>query len=139
MLAGRFLVLPLMLILLSSGVLPYSFASVESEAHEDILAGCRDGQTLVYRLTYGDFICLDPSTAERWVKLEMAEIIQNATEKIVDQEIDDADIDYYGAPPPPPVQNPTTDNDSECRDGFTLVHRFSYDDLQCVDKSAAKL
>lgn len=119
-----FLVLPLMLILLSSGIIPHTFASVESEAEEDIYAGCRSDQSLVYRFTYQDYICLDPSTAERWEKLGMAEIIQNATVQ-KDDSLDESGVEYYGAPPPPPVKTDTSENFSECRPGFIQVHRFS--------------
>lgn len=133
----KFLVLPLLLILLSSGVLPYSFASVELEAEEDIHAGCRDNQTLVFRFTHHDHICLDPSTAERWEKLGMAEIIQNATVQKEDS-LYDADVEYYGAPPPAPVNTDTSKNFSECRPGFIQVHRFSYDDLYCLTFETAK-
>jgi hypothetical protein len=73
----KFLVIPLVLIILSSGIAPFSFASVESEAQEDILAGCRDGQTLVYRTSYQDSVCVDPSTADRWVELGLAEIVED--------------------------------------------------------------
>lgn len=133
----KFLVLPLMLILLSSGIVPFTFASVESEAEEDIVAGCRDGQTLVHRFTNQDYICLDPSTAERWENLGLAEIIQNATVQKEDSP-DDSDVEYYGAPPPAPVNTDTSDNFSECRSGFTQVHRFSYDDLYCLSSETAK-
>lgn len=133
----KFLVLPLMLILLSSGIIPFTFASVESEAEEDIYAGCRDEQTLVHRFTNQDYVCLDPSTAERWEKLGLAEIIQNATVQ-KDDSLDDSDIEYYGAPPPAPVNPDTSENFSECRSGFTQVHRFSYDDLYCLSFETAK-
>jgi alkyl sulfatase BDS1-like metallo-beta-lactamase superfamily hydrolase len=133
----KFLVLPLMLILLSSGIIPHTFASVESEAEEDIYAGCRSDQTLVFRLTHHDYICLDPSTAERWEKLGMAEIIQNATVQ-KDDSLDESDVEYYGAPPPPPVNTDTSEIFSECRPGFTQVHRFSYDDLYCLTLETAK-
>lgn len=135
MYARKFLVLPLLLILLSSGILPYSFASVETEAQEDIQAGCRDDQTLVYRFTHHDHICLEPSTAERWDDLGISEIIQNATVQ-KEESLVDSDIENYVAPPP--VKTDTSENSSECRSGFIQVHRFSYDDLYCLTFETAK-
>jgi len=133
----RFLVLPLLLLLMLSAITSYSFASVETEAQEDIYAGCRDEQSLVYRFTYQDYICLDPPTAERWVKLGLAEIIQNATVTTQKNEQTDNSV-YYGAPPPAPKPNSVPSTDSECRVGFTLVHRFAYGDLYCINSLTAK-
>jgi len=135
----QFLVLPLLLILLSSTIMPFSFASVATESQEDIYAGCRDEQSLVYRFTYQDYICLDPPTAERWVKLGLAEIIQNATvTNQKNEQTDDSDTVYYGAPPPAPKSKSVSDDDSECRVGFALVYRFSYGDLYCINSATAK-
>jgi len=78
MIASKLLVLPLVFTVLLSGITPFTFGSVDTEAEEDILAGCRNDQSLVYRFTYHDYICLDPPTAERWEKLGLSEIIQNA-------------------------------------------------------------
>ena len=141
MVTSEFLVLPLFFVLILSGLVSFSFATVDTEAQEDIMAGCRDEQSLVYRFTYQDYVCLDPSTAERWEKLGLAEIIQNAT-KINQTEMDyNSDTVYYGAPPPAPVKpsNEVSVDNSECRSGLTLVHRFSYDDLYCINSSTAKI
>ena len=141
MLSVKFLVIPVLLILLSSGVLPYSFATVESEAQEDISAGCRDNQTLVYRQTYGDYVCVDPSTADRWEELGMAEIIQKNTRDTVDVTSDTETqntSEFYGAPPPPPPKSdkPLSD-DSQCRAGHILVYRLLHHDTFCTSTSTA--
>lgn len=54
-----------------------AFASHNSEeALEDILPGCRDGNILVFRFVNHQYVCTSPSTAASWVKLGLAEIIQ---------------------------------------------------------------
>ena len=47
---------------------------LESEAQEDIQAGCRDGNTLVHRFAYKDYVCVSPDTAKRWEELGLAQI-----------------------------------------------------------------
>ena len=139
MIIGRFLALTLFFVLIISGTVTFSFGAVSTEDQEDIMAGCRAEQSLVFRFTYKDYVCLDPPTAERWEKLGLAEIIQNAT-KINQNERDNSDAVYYGAPPPAPQSKPNdASNNSECRSGYTLVHRLSYDDLYCINSSTAKL
>jgi hypothetical protein len=133
---GNFYLLPLMLILLSSGVIPYSHASVESEAQEDLLAGCRSDQTLVYRFAYQDYVCVEPSTAQRWTQLGFAEIKQEATSiKMDDSKYDATSYEekYPGAPPPPPTKSSTLDNESVCRDGQVLFNKTLYQDSICVN------
>jgi len=138
----KYLVLPLVLFLLSSGMTSFSFASVESEAQEDIQAGCRDGQTLVYRDTYKDFVCVDPSTADRWVELGLAEIIRESS-KSNSNEIPVDDIKLVETPKPvevPPVPEKThtvSSDDSECREGYALVYRFVHKDTFCTSPSTA--
>jgi hypothetical protein len=131
-------ILLLGVILFSSSIVPYSYASVESEAQEDLMAGCRDGQTLVYRSTYLDYVCVDHSAAERWVELGIAEIIQESTGT------DKSNVDvtpyeekYPGAPPLPPKKSPSTNTDSECRDGQVLIYHFSYHDTFCTNMFTA--
>ena len=137
----KFLVLPILFILFSAAIFPYSYASPESEAAEDIAAGCRDGQTLVYRSTYKDFVCLEPSTADRWEQLGMAEIIKESDKK-TDTPVSESDVisyeeKYPGAPPPPPTKSTTTDIDSQCRDGQILIYRFTHHDTFCTNKFTA--
>jgi len=135
-------ILFIMMILFTSSFVPYSFASIESEALEDVLAGCRDGQTLVYRAAYLDYVCVDPSTAERWVELGLAEIAQEAVESDPAETIETPkpleESEFPGAPPPAP--KPTvrdTSDDSECREGNILIYRFAYQDTICTSPSTA--
>jgi len=135
-------ILFIMMILFTSSFVPYSFASIESEALEDVLAGCRDGQTLVYRAAYLDYVCVDPPTAERWVELGLAEIAQEAvisdtTETIETPETSE-ESEFPGAPPPAPKQTERdTSDDSECREGNILIYRFAYQDTICTSPSTA--
>jgi len=131
-----------MMILFTSSFVPYSFASVESEALEDVLAGCRDGQTLVYRAAYLDYVCVDPSTAIRWVELGLAEIAQEFVESDVPETIETSvpleESEFPGAPPvaPKPIERNISD-DSECREGNILIYRFAYQDTICTSPSTA--
>jgi hypothetical protein len=129
-----------MLILLSSGIVPYSYATVASEAQEDLNAGCRSEQTLVYRFTSHDYVCVAPSTADRWVELGFAEIKQNyAGTKVSESNTDVTSYEekYPGAPPLPPTKSSSTNTDSECRDGQVLIYQFSYQDTFCTNRSTA--
>jgi len=137
----KYYVLPIFLVLFTASIVPFSYASVESEAQEDLMAGCRDGQTLVYRFAYLDYVCVEPSTAQRWVELKMAEIVQessknSAEESVpVDQTYDDSE--FPGAPPPPP-KKPASDVDSVCRDDQVLILKLSYSDIMCANLNTAK-
>ena len=131
------LILPLMLIM-SLSLFPTSFASVESEAQEDIEAGCRGGQTLVYRLAYQDYICVDPSTAERWEELGLAEIILKSSTKDADYEKIDSDdsstpVDVSATP----KHSVSKSEDSECRTGYVLVSKFTSEEIFCTIQSTA--
>ena len=140
MLTRTFSFLAIMAILFTSSFIPFSYASVESEAQEDLMAGCRDDQSLVYRSTYLDFICVDPTTAERWAELGIAEIVQNSTSTEKDEsEIDIASYEekYPGAPPPPPEKSSEVNYTSECRDGQVLIYQFSYRDTICANMFTA--
>ena len=136
-----FVILPLLAILFSSIIVPYSFASVESEAQEDIQAGCRDGQTMVFRYSYHEYVCVDPDTADRWRELGLAKIISES-EGPVEQD----DPGYYapeneafpGAPPDPPERSSSLEN-SECRNGYVLVYRFIHHDTFCTSSSTANM
>ena len=136
--SAKFLIFPLFLILFSSSFIPFSFSSVESEAQEDIRAGCRDEQSLVKRFTNNEYVCVSPSTAERWVELGMAEIISESKQIEKEKPPQELDPVYYGAPPPPPEK--TTDTatvNSECRIGFTLFYKSHYNDTSCIQFSTA--
>jgi len=126
------------MILFSSSFVPFSFAASWSEAQEDISAGCRDEQSLVKRFTNNEYVCVSPSTAERWVELGMAEIISEAKQIEKEKPPQELDPVYYGAPPPPPEK--TTDAtavNSECRVGFTLFNKSHYYETSCIVSSTA--
>jgi hypothetical protein len=130
-------VLPLLLALFSLGGISLSFAS---EASEDIEAGCRDGQTLVHRFAYDDYVCVDPSAAERWEELGLAEIVQKSSSEPVeeDEEIQEVEIPHVpNVPAPPPKPTSVSSDDSQCRDGYTLVYRFIHKDSICTSPSTA--
>lgn len=142
MLTRNICLLSIMMILFTSSFVPYSYSSVESEAQEDLLAGCRDGQTLVYRSAYLDYVCVDPSTAKRWIELGLAEIAQDAvnddsdfTETIETNDLSD-ESQFPGAPPPPPKKS-TMNTDSICREGQVLILQYSYNDTICTNASTA--
>ncbi len=134
----KFLIFPLFLILFSSSFISSSFASVESEAQEDIEAGCLDGEALVYRFTPGDYVCVPQFTADRWVKYEMVEIIIESKQVQKEKSPQHLNPEFYGAPPPPPEK--TTDAtpvNSECRIGFTLFNKSNYHKTSCIESSTA--
>ncbi|MCV0431486.1 MAG: hypothetical protein K5781_07925, partial [Nitrosopumilus sp.] len=118
-------------------ILTLSYASVESEAQEDIQAGCRDQQTLVYRFAYKDYVCVTPSTAERWEELGFAEIKKESSNSNTAKSDSDDDLDYEskypGAPPQVPKKSSNLASDSSCREGQTLVYRFGHHDTFCMN------
>ena len=137
-----FVILPLLAILFSSIIVPYSFASVESEAQEDIQAGCRDGQTMVFRYSYHEYVCVTPDTADRWRELGLAKIISESRE-IIEKETPvyntAKNSEFPGAPPEPPKspKKSSSQDNSECREGYTLVYRFIHKDTFCTSPSTA--
>jgi alkyl sulfatase BDS1-like metallo-beta-lactamase superfamily hydrolase len=138
--SAKFLIFPLFLILFSSSFIPFSFSSVESEAQEDIRAGCRDEQSLVKRFTNNEYVCVSPSTAERWVELGMAEIISEPKQIEKEKPPQELDPVYFGAPPPPPEKTiDVATLDSECRIGFTLFNKSHYSTTSCIESSTAVL
>ena len=135
----KFFILPILFILFTAGIFPYSYASPESEAEEDLYAGCRSEQTLVYRFAYLDHVCVEPSTAKRWVELGFAEIKQNSTSSTTMNESNPDttyEEQYPGAPPPPPTKAPS-ETDSPCRDGQSLVYGFTHQDTFCTNQYTA--
>ena len=133
----KFLIFPLFLIIFSSSFVSYSFASIESEAQEDIDAGCRDRNTLVHRSAYNDYICVSPSTADRWVELGMAEIVSEH-EQVEKEELPTQTPQFYEVPPTPPEKTIRVPiYDFECRAGYILVYQFHYLDTKCIEFSTA--
>jgi len=133
----KFLVFPIFLILFSSSFIPFSFASVESEAQEDIRAGCRDGNSLIYRFTYGDYVCVPSFTAERWTELGMAEIISESESLEKEESPLQLTSEFYGAPPPPPKKTDRVTVDSDCRSGYVMFFQSHYNRASCIDSSTA--
>ena len=117
----------------SSTIIPFSFASPESEAQEDILAGCPDGDALVHRFTNGEYVCVPSSTAERWVELGMAEIIIESKEIEKIERAEKLNPELYGAPPLPPTKTVRENVEFECRDGYVLLHQLHYNKSSCID------
>ncbi len=140
---GIFTILPIFLILLSSIVIPFSFASVESESQEDIQAGCRDAQTMVIRYSSNEYVCVDPDTADRWRELGVAKIIFENPKDIEKNDSEDIpvkdnlveDLEFPGAPP----KKTTSIESSECREGYTLVYRLTHHDTFCTSPSTANM
>ena len=73
----RIILLSIFLIILAFTLQGTAFASDDSELTENINAGCRDDNILVFRVLNHEYVCTSPSTAEKWVKLGLAEIVQN--------------------------------------------------------------
>ncbi len=129
--------MPLVLAILFTGFTPQSFSSVESEAREDIQAGCRDGNTLVHRFAYKDYVCVSPDTAKRWEELGLAEI--QGEFEVVEKTPQPIKLKpQFEETPPPPKKTPTvTNTETGCRDGYSLVFRFIYHDTFCTSPSTA--
>jgi len=127
---------------MSTSLFLTSFASVESEAQEDIQAGCREGQILVHRFTPKDYVCVDPTTANRWKELGLAEIIQipDVKNSVSDSKPDlipsVTNFDSDTHPTPSKKSIPISDN-SECREGYVLIYRFVHHDIFCITTSTA--
>jgi len=66
-----FLIIPLILTIGITPALPFSYG-------EEII--CPDGEVEVVRVTNPNPICIDQSTAERWVQLGIAEIVVQTSE-----------------------------------------------------------
>ncbi|MHA7647387.1 alkyl sulfatase dimerization domain-containing protein [Nitrosopumilus sp. S4] len=121
------------------GFTPLSYSSEESEAREDIQAGCRDGNTLVFRYAYKDYVCVSPDTAKRWAELGLAEIYQEFTPEKQEKKPVPLKPQFNEQPatPPPKKTTSSASDDSECRDGYSLVFRFVHGDTFCTSPSTA--
>ncbi|NJK77802.1 MAG: hypothetical protein HC944_02020 [Nanoarchaeota archaeon] len=113
-----------------------SFASHDSaESMEDIQAGCREGNILVFKFTNHEYLCTNPDTAKRWVELGLAEIIQTTTVATIDTPKVSEPVQNTT-----PIQTKiptTTSENSQCREGYTLVFRFTHKDTFCTSPSTA--
>jgi len=71
----------LLLMILTFALCGTAFASNSyDESNEDIRAGCRADNILVFRFVSHDYICTSPVTAEKWVKIGLVEIVKEQTE-----------------------------------------------------------
>jgi len=121
-------------IILSLTVNELAFASHDSkESLENIQAGCREGNVLVFRLSSHEYLCTSSDTAKRWVELGLAEIIQNATIQPAEPQ---TPVQVPKIEPAPAKNTPINDN-SQCREGYTLVFRFTHKDTFCTSPSTA--
>jgi alkyl sulfatase BDS1-like metallo-beta-lactamase superfamily hydrolase len=135
----KLLVFPLFLILFSSSFIYFSFASVESEAQEDIEAGCLDVEALVYRFAYSDYVCVPQFTADKWVKYEMAKIIIESKQVEKEKSPQQLNPEFYGAPPLQQEKIRVSIYDSECRAGYVQFHHIHYLTTSCIAFSTAGL
>ncbi|QLH04767.1 hypothetical protein C5F49_05145 [Nitrosopumilus oxyclinae] len=136
----KYALLPILFILFSSAIVPHSFASVESEAQEDIQAGCPNGEVMVYRTTSKQYVCVIPSTADRWVELGLANTVSEypkPSETKSYEIVAEDEIEIPTSPPLPPKKQRISQDDSECRDGYTLIYRFIHHDTFCTSPSTA--
>ena len=100
---------------------------------------------MVFRYADREYVCVPPETADRWRELGLAKIISESEDKSEDQ-IKEKNLGYNaventkypGAPPEPPKKTSSLNN-SECREGNTLVFRFVHQDSFCTSPSTAKL
>ncbi len=79
---GHKILLAIILLILSIGITP-AFAIQPT----DVDTECRLGQTLVHRTVHGDFICTSDSTANRWVELGLAELIEEFVTEEISKEL----------------------------------------------------
>ncbi len=106
---------------------------MEDEAREAIAGGCIDGEALVYRFAYSDHVCISQSTADKWVKYEMVEIIVESKQVKKEKSPQELNPEFYGAPPPQPEKFRVTVYDSECRAGFIPFYHFHYLSTSCIE------
>ncbi len=85
-----FIAIALFPLILSIGIVPaIPLADAQSYIdriyRDDSETECREGQYLVYRIANADYICIQDTTAVRWVELGIAEIINKG---IVDEKLE---------------------------------------------------
>lgn len=111
------------------------FASHDSkESLENIQAGCREGNVLVFRLSNHEYLCTSHDTAKRWVELGLAEIIQNATIQSIETQKIPKQVPIIESAQ---IKNNQVNDNSNCREGYTLVFRFTHKDTFCTSPSTA--
>ena len=86
---GNKIIFAILLFSLSGLLVPVSFADVdyqEQAYRDDSTTQCREGQILVFRTAYNDYVCTDKITAQKWVRYGIAEIVGDVPEEPVEQE-----------------------------------------------------
>ena len=73
-------------IILSIGIIP-NISLVDAFQPKDAETQCREGQVLVFRITSNNYVCVSEETADRWVALGIAELIEQ-TEEELSEEVD---------------------------------------------------
>ena len=112
-----------------------AFATHDSGESEDSSMVCREGNILVFRIVNHEYLCTSPSTATSWVKLGLAEIIQNVTTETVET-TEISNPEPIETPIPKKTLPPVNDI-GKCRDGYALVFRFTHHDTFCTSPSTA--
>ena len=67
--------LALIPIILSIGIIP-NISLVDALQPKDAETQCREGQVLVFRTTSNNYVCVSEETADRWVVLGIAELVE---------------------------------------------------------------
>ena len=73
--------IPLILTIGVVSILPFSSAATTADTE------CREGQTLVKRLSHGNYACIAEETAERWANLGIVEIVGAPTDTSMTEEV----------------------------------------------------
>ena len=131
----KFILLSLLPIILAFTLQSSAFATHSEESTGDSTIVCREGYTLVFRFVNHEYVCTSPSTAASWVKLGLAEIIQNATTETV--ETTEISTPEPVETPIPKKTLPPVIDIAKCREGYTLVFRFTHHDTFCTSPSTA--
>lgn len=87
--------LPIFLMGLVIGIICLSGNFIQTSSalqEEDSETECREEHILVFRINSNNYVCVSPSTAEKWVEWEIAEIVETepATEEKMEETIDEA-------------------------------------------------
>ena len=53
----------------------------------DVDTECRSGQTLVYRIIHGNFVCTSSTTANSWVNFGLAELVKDFESEEISREL----------------------------------------------------
>ena len=132
----KLLLLSILTIILAFTLENSAFATHDSGGStDDSSMVCREGNILVFRIVNHEYLCTSPSTAASWVKLGLAEIIQNVTTETVET-TEISNPEPIETPIPKKTLPPVNDI-GKCRDGYALVFRFTHHDTFCTSPSTA--